>query len=337
MAARVMGAKAVALHLLEESSGRLELSAAHNTDRAHRAAQSLALGEGIVGEVARDAKPLTVTDVRTDPRFRNTALAAGEGLASLLSVPLMVRGRIVGVLSCYTEVPHEFSPKEVDLFSMLANQTALAIENARLVISTAIVREMHHRVKNNLQSVAMLLRMQLGAAADEPTRDILGDAMAQILSIAAVHETMSEQGLELVDLKQVLERIARNAGDLAAGRAIRIDVAGDALTLPSRTATSLALCASELVQNALKHAFGGRQRGQVTIRIEAGGEQHHVQVVDDGIGNPSTRPAHRGLGLELVQTLATQDLKGRFDLTFTPEGTRAEIRFPAAPLRGATP
>jgi two-component system, sensor histidine kinase PdtaS len=337
MAARVMGAKAVVLHLLEEPSGRLVLRAAHNTDTAQRAAQSFAMGEGIVGEVAQVAKPLTVADVRADPRFRNAALAVGEGLVSLLSVPLTVRERIVGVLSCYTDTPHDFSPKEVDLFSMLANQTALAIENARLVISSAIVREMHHRVKNNLQTVAMLLRLQLGTSPDERTRSILGDAMAQILSIAAVHETMSEQGLERVDIKQVLERIARNVGDLTSGRKIHLDVQGDALTLPSRTATSLALTTSELVQNAVKHAFVGREQGRVTIRVEAGREQHQVLVTDDGIGNPPSRPLRKGLGLEIVRTLVAQDLKGRFELEFSTEGTRAAIRFPAAAPQGAKP
>lgn len=337
MAARVMGAKAVVLHLLEEASGRFTLRAAHNTDVAHRTAQSFALGEGIVGEVAQAARPLAVPDVRSDPRCRNAALVAGEGLVSLLSVPLTVRERIVGVLSCYTDAPHDFTPKEIDLFSMLANQTALAIENARLVISSAIVREMHHRVKNNLQSVAMLLRLQLGAAPDERSRSILRDAMAQVLSIAAVHETMSEQGLEQVDIKQVLERIARNAGDLTAGRTIRIDVQGDALTLPSRTATSLALTTSELVQNALKHAFVGREQGGVTIRVKAGREQHQVSVVDDGIGNPASPPVHQGLGLEIVRTLVAQDLKGRFELEFSTEGTRATIRFPATAPQGAQP
>jgi signal transduction protein with GAF and PtsI domain len=335
MAARVMGARAVVLHLLEESSGRLELRAAHNTDMARRATQSFAMGEGIVGEVAQSARPLAVADVRVDPRFRNAALAAGEALVSLLSVPLMVRGRIVGVLSCYTDTPHDFRDKEVDLFSMLANQTALAIENARLVISSAIVREMHHRVKNNLQTVAMLLRLQLGASPDEHTRGILSDAIGRIMSIAAVHETMSEQALERVDIRQVLERIARNVGDLTAGKKILIAVQGDALTLPSRTATALALATTELVQNAVKHAFAGRSAGRVAIRVEAGREQNLVVVVDDGIGHPAAQPVREGLGLEIVRTLVAQDLKGHFEIQFSPEGTRAGIRFPAAPSQGA--
>jgi signal transduction protein with GAF and PtsI domain len=337
MTARVMGAQAVVLYLLDEPSGRLVVRAAHNTSLSQRATRSFALGEGVVGEVARQAKPLAVPDVRADPRYSSHDLAAREGLVSLLSVPLTVRDRIVGVLSCYTDTPHDFGPKEIDLFSTLANQTALAIENARLVINTAVVREMHHRVKNNLQSVAMLLRLQMSAAQDERTRGILGDAMSRILSIAAVHETMSEQGLKLVDLKQVLERIAGNVAELVAGKEILLEVEGDTLALVSRAATSLALAASELVQNAIKHAFTGRERGRVTIRIIAGPAEHQVLVIDDGIGRVTARPGRKGLGLEIVETLVTHDLKGQFELSLGEDGTRAVIRFPAMAEDGATP
>jgi two-component system, sensor histidine kinase PdtaS len=246
----------------------------------------------------------------------------------------VVRDRTVGVLSCYTEVPHEFTDKEVDLFSMLANQTALAIENARLVISSAVVREMHHRVKNNLQTVAMLLRLQRSAADDERTKHILGDAITRILSIAAVHETLGEQALRLVDVKQVLERVARYAAELTAGKGVAVEVTGDALSLPSRAATSLALAASELVQNAMKHAFAGRDRGRIELSLKAGAEEHLMVVADDGVGDSGERADRKGLGLEIVQTLVTQDLKGRFEMVFSGNGTRAVVRFPAAPPDG---
>jgi len=335
MAARVMGVKAVVLHLLEEGD-RLVLRAAHNTRSETRSAPSLAVGEGIVGEVAKQARPLIVPDVRADARYKNRALAESEGLVSLLSVPLVVRERTVGVLSCYTEVPHDFSAKEVDLFSMLANQTALAIENARLVISSAVVREMHHRVKNNLETVAMLLRLQMGAAEDERMKNILGDAITRILSIAAVHETLGEQGLRLVDVRQVLERVARYAAELSPGKEVAVEVEGDALSLPSRAATSLALAASELVQNAMKHAFVGRDRGRIALSLKAGPEEHQMMVVDDGVGDAGPRSGRKGLGLEIVQTLVTDDLKGRFEMVSSGDGTRAVVRFPAAAVDGAT-
>jgi signal transduction protein with GAF and PtsI domain/anti-sigma regulatory factor (Ser/Thr protein kinase) len=335
MAARVMGAKAVILHLLDEASGRLAVRAAHNVDLENRTVRSLALGEGIVGEVARQAKPLVVPDVRSDPRYRDRDLAESEGLVSLLSVPLIVRERTVGVLSCYTDIRHDFGPKEIDVFSMLANQTALAIENARLVIGSVVVREMHHRIKNNLQTVAMLLRLEMGAAEDGRTKTILGDALTRILSIAAVHETLSEQGLELVDVRQMLERVARNVVGLAAGKEITIEVLGEPLSLPSRAATSLALTATELVQNAVKHAFVQRDRGTITISISTGRDACEVVVADDGMGDAAERPVRRGLGYEIVQTLVTHDLKGHVTIESTSAGTRAVVRFPTAAAGGA--
>jgi two-component sensor histidine kinase len=338
MAARVMGVKAVVLHLLDEGSGQLELRAAHNTAPERRAQRSLAVGESIVGEAARLAQPVAVLDVQRDARFRNGDLARAEGLVSMLSVPLVVRERTVGVLSCYTDRPHEFSPMETGLFSALGNHTALAIENARLVISSAVVREMHHRVKNNLQTVAMLLRLQIGAAADENARSILGDAMSRILSIAAVHETLSEQGLRLVDLRRVLERIARDAAELAPGKRIAIEVEGDAPPVSSRPATSLALVVSELVQNALKHAFPGRERGRVVITLRAEGADLVLVVADDGVGAApaAARPARRGLGLDIIKTLV-QELRGQFEMRYSSQGSQAHLRFPAPAVDGATP
>jgi signal transduction protein with GAF and PtsI domain len=228
MAARVIGAKATTLHLLDDATQQLTLRATHNTS-AERQVTAIPLGDGIVGKVAASGQPLIVANVQTDKRFLNRALAEREGLVSLLSVPLIVRGQTVGVFSSYTSAPHDFTPKEIELFQTLANQTALAIENARLVIHAAVVREMHHRVKNNLQTIAMLLRLQKNAARDLRAEDVLAETINRILSIAAVHETLSEQGLRVVDVKDVLTRVTRSIAEtmLSGGQDITITVAGD--------------------------------------------------------------------------------------------------------------
>jgi two-component sensor histidine kinase len=226
---------------------------------------------------------------------------------------------------------------EIGLFAALGNHIALAIENARLVISTAVVREMHHRVKNNLQTVAMLLRLQMGAADDENAKAVLADAMSRILSIAAVHETLSEQGLRLVDLRRVLERIARSAVELVPGKQIAVEVEGDAVSLPSRPATSLALVVNEVVQNALKHAFRGRDHGRVVITLKTDGADLLVLVTDDGVGaeEPAERPARKGLGLDIIKTLV-HELKGSFEVRFSGQGSQALLRLPTPLADGAT-
>ena len=329
MAARVIGAKATTLYLLDDATQQLTLRATHNTS-AERQVTAIPLGDGIVGKVAARGQPLIVANVQTDKRFLNRALAEREGLVSLLSVPLIVRGQTVGVFSSYTSAPHDFTPKEIELFQTLANQTALAIENARLVIHAAVVREMHHRVKNNLQMIAMLLRLQKNAARDLRAEDVLAETINRILSIAAVHETLSEQGLRVVDVKDVLTRVTRSVAEtmLSGGQDITITVAGDRLILPSREATSLALATSELVQNAVKHAFVGRASGAIRVQLQATANENVIAVQDDGIGSDKSPGAGKGLGLQIINTLVNDDLKGKFELNLSPEGTQAIIRFP---------
>ena len=329
MAARVIGAKATTLYLLDDATQQLTLRATHNTS-AERQVTAIPLGDGIVGKVAARGQPLIVANVQTDKRFLNRALAEREGLVSLLSVPLIVRGQTVGVFSSYTSAPHDFTPKEIELFQTLANQTALAIENARLVIHAAVVREMHHRVKNNLQMIAMLLRLQKNAARDLRAEDVLAETINRILSIAAVHETLSEQGLRVVDVKDVLTRVTRSVAEtmLSGGQDITITVAGDRLILPSREATSLALATSELVQNAVKHAFVGRASGAIRVQLQATANENVIIVQDNGIGSDKSPGAGKGLGLQIINTLVNDDLKGKFELDLSPEGTQAFIRFP---------
>jgi two-component sensor histidine kinase len=198
---------------------------------------------------------------------------------------------------------------------------------------------MHHRVKNNLQTVAMLLRLQKSAARNLSAEDVLEETINRILSIAAVHETLSEQGLRVVDVKNVLERVIRSVGEtmLGAGPRIELEMSGDRLVLSSREATSLALATSELVQNAVKHAFTGCESGRIQVRLQAGTEEITVTVDDNGVGSPRPPSASKGLGLQIVEALVSQDLKGRFELSPSPQGTRAVIRFPSPSIAGVKP
>jgi signal transduction protein with GAF and PtsI domain len=325
MAAQVTRAKATSLMLLNEED-ELILHAAHGVSEAYKEKAPLRLGEGVVGRVAERGAPEVLTDVVEDPRYRYGELARREGLRSLLCVPLQVRERVIGVLNSYTGERHAFSSQEMELFQTLANQTALAIENARLVVNSAIVREMHHRVKNNLQTIAMLLRLQLG----EPNVDAeeaLRQSINRILSIAAVHEVLSEKGFRMVDVKQVLEQVAQSVTQnrLHLQKRLEVVVRGDDVALPSREATALTLAVNELVQNALKHAFAGRESGRITVTLEDPPSGFRVTVEDDGVGLTAEAMAPEGLGLQIIETLVTQDLGGELTIEPTDGGTRAAI------------
>jgi len=247
MAAQVLNAKATSLHLLDDATKRVKLRATHNINTSDDHFSSILAGQGIIGNVAHNGCIVMIADILADSIQMDGQMAAREGWVSVLGVPLVVRDQIIGVLTGYTDAYHEFTPKEVELFQTLANQTALAIENARLVINAAVVREMHHRVKNNLQTVAMLLRLQISASHDLRAEDVLAETINRIMSIAAVHETLSDQGLRAVDVKNVLERVVRSIGEtmLSSRQHITLTVRGDPLVLPSREATSLALATSE--------------------------------------------------------------------------------------------
>ena len=327
MAARVMRAHVCSLMLLDEERSVLILRATQSLSPAYRDKPPLEVGEGIAGRVAQTGQPMVVEDVRREPHYRYADIARAEGLCSLLCVPLRVRERIIGVFNCYTGEPHTFTPQEIGLFQTLANQTALAIENASLVVNTAVVREMHHRVKNNLQTIAMLLRLQLGESDQIDAGEALRESINRIFSIAAVHEVLSEKGFRLADVKKVLTQVARTATQnrLYPHKDLRVQVRGDEITLPSRSATALTLAVNELIQNALKHAFVGRDEGRITVTLRHRPPGFEVEVRDDGVGLPPDEPPLRGLGLQIIDTLVGQDLGGQLRIERGEQGTCATI------------
>ncbi len=328
MAARTMDAAVCSLFLLNETGEKLELRSAKRVETPYAARNPLAKGEGIIGRVAQSGERAYVADISADSRFANPQLAAEEGLVSMLAVPLSVRDKVIGVVACYTNELREFSENQISLFTTLANQTALAIENARLATHAAVVREMHHRIKNNLQTVAMLMQLQIPDAARLDTREVLETNIHRIRSIATVHEVLSEKGFHLVDVKDVLTRIARATVQAvnAPNRAIMIDVLGESLSLNSQAATALALIVNELVQNAVEHAFVGRTQGIIEVTIGRSPTNLHVWVCDDGIGLPEN--LEHGLGLEIAETLMLDDLDGTMNFYSHAHGTEVALTMP---------
>lgn len=329
MAAQTIETAVCAIFLVNETGEWLELRSAKRASAGYRQQPPLPVGQGITGQVAQTGQPLYVADLRQEPRYLRPQLAASEGFVSLLALPLSVRDRVIGVLSCYSREPRQFSEKQRALLATLANQTALAIENARLVTNAAVVREMHHRIKNNLQTVAMLMQLQLPNAAQLDPQQVLQTNIHRVQSIAAVHEVLSEQGFTLVDVTDALRRITRMTADMSgtAERQITLAVQGEQLLLPSRAATAVTLAVNELVQNALEHAFVGRQQGSVTVSLGRGPDDLIILVQDDGVGLPA--PLTPNLGLEIVETLVAEDLHGRIRYHQPARGgTEISIRMP---------
>lgn len=335
MAAHSVGAAVCAIYLLDDAGDQLRRHSGSGATSAGRwktgGGTTVPLGGGILGRVASTGESAYVEDVREQPALELGAMMLG--VVSLLAVPLSVRDRVIGVLACYTAAGHAFNDEQITVLTTLANQTALAIENARLVTNAAVVREMHHRIKNNLQTVAMLMQLQLPEADQLDARRVLLTNIDRIRSIAAVHEILSEQSFRLVDVKVMLERIVQGTvrGIGSPDQDIRIAVHGVNLQLPSRAATALAVVVNELVQNSLEHAFAGRERGEIEISLGRTPDEFIVLVRDDGRGLPDEY--ERRLGLDIAEALIGDDLRGSLSFNRLTGGTEACIRLPRSAER----
>lgn len=161
--AEIMNSKISSLMLLDPDKKELVVKATQSISEAYNKKPNVLLGQGISGVVAQENKPVCVLDVKTDLRYLNRELAKKEGLCSLACVPLAVKGRVIGVLNCYTSKKHKFSKHELDLLTALANQAAIAIENAELNLrarsaeDALTTRKLVERAKEILSQEANIL------------------------------------------------------------------------------------------------------------------------------------------------------------------------------------
>ena len=246
-------------------------------------------------------------------------IARPEGRAGKYAVrtPLRWKRRTIGELVADRDSP--FSDEDGALLEAIAHHAAVALEHGRAVMRGVLAQEIHHRVKNNLQTVASLLRLQ--ARSDKlNARQALEDSVNRILAIAAVHEVLTEQRDEDVELAELIDRLrAMLVQGLAAGK--RVEATLEHVSLEGDRATALALVFSELLQNALEH-------GGDDVRIELARRNGDVllAIADSGGGDgPETDAA--GTGLSIVRALVRDELQGTFELRRGGE-TRAEVVFP---------
>jgi two-component sensor histidine kinase len=215
---------------------------------------------------------------------------------------------------------------------LVRDVTELRHRDRMLQVKDATIREIHHRVKNNLQTVASLLRLQGRRLGSDEAKAALDESVRRISSIALVHETLSRDSHERVDFDHVANRIVDMAAEGLADpeRPIRFRIDGRAGDLPSEIATPLALIMAELIQNSVEHAFGSRKTSaSVGVEMARRPGELRVRVSDDGMGLPEGFALDRdaNLGLQIVRTLVESELGGTITLQ-SGNGTRAELRIP---------
>jgi two-component sensor histidine kinase/PAS domain-containing protein len=195
--------------------------------------------------------------------------------------------------------------------------TDLRRRDRQLVTLDATIREIHHRVKNNLQTVAALLRLQARRSTAPEVRTALEESVRRVSSIALVHETLSQALDDAVAFDEIADKVMAMVGDVASPeRAVTTRRTGSAGLLPAAVATPLALVLAELLQNAAEHAFPERG-GQLDVRMERRPTGLRVEVVDDGGGLPAgfSLEGSKRLGLQIVRTLVVGELGGAIEMT----------------------
>ncbi|MDD3926602.1 MAG: sensor histidine kinase [bacterium] len=193
-----------------------------------------------------------------------------------------------------------------------------------------IIQEIHHRVKNNLQTVASLLRLQMRRTSSLEAKRVLSDGINRILSIAVLHDLLSHSGSDAVNLRSLVDSMVReNLKQLLPGQAVTTEIDITDCRILSHQASSLALVINELLLNAVKHGFSGIDKGKICISSVIDDNRLTLTVSDNGKGMPEgLSPATAsGLGLNLVRSIVKENLHGEIDFS-GEDGTTVVISFP---------
>jgi two-component sensor histidine kinase len=254
------------------------------------------------------------------------------------SLPLVVTGRAPwrtdiearGVTVSIRAIPVRNRGERVGAIVLCRDVTEVRHQERELITKDATIREIHHRVKNNLQTVASLLRIQARRTHSDVARDALGQAMRRVTAIAVVHDTLSEGLNQNVDFDTVFDRVLLLIAEIATGHntTVHPKSTGSFGVLPSEYATPLALALTELVTNAVEHGLAGRAEGEVEIIAQRTDEMLSVKVRDNGVGLAEGKVGS-GLGTQIVRTLIQGELGGSIDWhTMMGSGTEVTIEMP---------
>jgi two-component sensor histidine kinase len=255
----------------------------------------------------------TLSAVLSGRRPLDTEVGNDEATLIVRAIPLRPTGEHLGALV------------------LLRDVTDLRRRDRELITKEATIREIHHRVKNNLQTVAALLRLQARRISSPEGRAALEEAVRRVGSIALVHDTLSQSLDESVEFDEIVDRLRVMVADVAAGEApLTSSRTGRFGVLPGEVATPLAMVLTELLQNATEHAFGDGP-GHVDVAGRRALDALEVVVTDDGSGLPADFDpgSSSSLGLSIVRTLVESELGGTLRIgPADGSGTRVEVRIP---------
>ncbi len=362
-AVHLSGAERSCIFQLDPDSRRLHVLAHYGLNSGLASRIYIGVGQCCAGRSVQTGRPSMAVDCsHTDEHcFIHGDPFISSEIHSVLCVPLKVKQKILGCICIYSSHRHLLSPEQMQLVITFANEAAIAIDNARLYeetrrgleLKSVLLRELHHRVKNNLATVAGILSLQRRRTRSPEVRYTLAESVNRVQGLAATHDLLAHEDVSEARVDDIARKIVgvANANLRPPEKHITFQVEPCSIVIPSRAVTILALVVNEMISNAIKHGMAGQSEGIVTIR---GCEEDGlvvVQVIDTGSGPPFKLPLEEsgenstfeGLGLSLIKHLIG-DLEGSFSLrrdvfsnpTIEQNGkealselfTVAEVRFP---------
>lgn len=343
-AVQLSGAERSCIFELDPTHQHLDVLAHYGLHGADVSGIHVPVGQCCAGRTVETGQPTRAIDclysdehcfLRQDPMV-------SSDIHSVLCVPLQVKRKVLGCICIYSSHRHLLSPEQMQLVVTFANEAAIAIDNARLYeetrrgleLKSVLLRELHHRVKNNLATVAGILSLQRRRTKSPEVRYILAESVNRVQGLAATHDLLSHEDVSEARVDEIARKIVgvANANMRPPETHITFEVVPCDIVIPSRAVVILALVLNEMVSNAMKHGMRGMTEGKVSIRGYEERGQIVVEVLDTGAGpaEPVEEESSEGLGLSLIRNLIG-DIKGQFTLRRTdevPPRTRAEVRFP---------
>ncbi len=305
-----------------DDAGRVEYASPNATSVFRRLGLTGDLERLVLADVTRELVPPgrradeeVLSTVLTGRAHRDTELASDDVTLIVRAIPLRAEGEHTGAVVLVRDV------------------TELRRRERELVTKDATIREIHHRVKNNLQTVAALLRLQARRIDAVEAKAALEEAVRRVGSIAIVHETLSSTADEQVGFDEIADRLGRMVTEVSAtSDKVRVVRSGTFGVLASEAATALAMVLTEVLQNAVEHGYPAGESGRIEVDVTRLVGRLEVTVQDDGRGLPAgfDLDSSSTLGLSIVRTLVESELGGRLDVEAAPsgQGTRVTIDVP---------
>ncbi len=353
-AVHLSGAERSCIFELDQEKQLMHVVAHYGLNSAQVRGLELKVGNCCAGRTVQTGRPSMAVDCfhNDEDCFLSGDPGVSAEIHSVLCVPLQVKRKVLGCICIYSSHRHSLSHEQMQLVITFANEAAIAIENARLYdetrrgleLKSVLLRELHHRVKNNLATVAGILSLQRRRTKSPEVRNTLAESVNRVQGLAATHDLLAHEDVSEAKVEDIARKIVgvANANLRPPEKQITFEVEPCPIVIPSRAVTILALVLNEMVSNAIKHGMAGLSKGTVTIRGCEEDGMVIVQVIDTGTKlkkwGPGEEESSEGLGLSLIKNLIG-DLGGQFSLwSGSDKGhTVAEVRFQLARKRGQLP